>query len=182
MRISSVLFGVLALRVASVLGQVTQTLIDDLGQTVVEVVTTDPLGLLTTDTLLTLTTTTTPTTTATTATTTTPDVQQGPVGMPATQPPAAGPTQYVYTTTDALGEIIQVTDTFTPTFASSEGVRPTLTGTILDYSEWLTMVGGTSSAAVRPNAAASQWEVNKFVVGAFAATLSAILGGAWMVL
>lgn len=29
MRISSVLFGVLALRVASVLGQVTQTLIDE---------------------------------------------------------------------------------------------------------------------------------------------------------
>ncbi|KAK7678551.1 hypothetical protein QCA50_018423 [Cerrena zonata] len=187
MHVLQVLFGVLALRAWMVLGQ-TQTVVDDLGQTVVEVVTTNALGLFTTQTLqtllttaLTTATTTTPLTTA--ATTTTPDGQQGPVGQPATTPQEAGPTQYVYTTTDALGNTIQQTDTYTPTYNTIHTGPPTsIQGTILGYSQWLSMIG-TSTATARNGAAPLHWDANsKLLLGSLLATLSGILGGAWMVL
>ncbi|KAI0762051.1 hypothetical protein BC629DRAFT_1544618 [Irpex lacteus] len=147
----------------------TVTTTDTAGNTVVEVVTTDPqLGLPTTQILETLepgvvtptpsltsptATPITPTatsatlaTTATTATTQAPDGQQGPVGAPA---PIDGPAStyiYTYTTTDAAGDFTAIVDTYTPTVPTTAPFTPTGTGTILNFSAYLSMIGTNTVA------------------------------------
>lgn len=103
-------------------------------------------------------------TTATTATTQGPDGQQGPVGAPA---PIDGPAStyiYTYTTTDAAGtfslcpnistvlihlpagDFTAIVDTYTPTAPTTAPFTPTGTGTILNYSAYLSMIGTNTVA------------------------------------
>jgi len=110
----------------------TITTTDNLGESIVEVVASNPaLGVLTTQVIRTL-------------------VPQGPVGQPAATNP--GQTIYFYTTTNANGQPTEIMATFTPTYQAATGppyVAPS-NGTVLNYSQWLSMVGtntGTPSAA-----------------------------------
>lgn len=118
------------------------------------------------------------TTTTTSPTTTTTPVQQGPVGEPAAT--QTGETVFQYTTTDADGDTIVLTGTFTPTFESTQPIgSPTFTGTILNYSQWLSLVGSNTVPAV--NAALERWKMPKGLWVASVASLTGMLGGAWLV-
>ncbi|EGN99039.1 hypothetical protein SERLA73DRAFT_168593 [Serpula lacrymans var. lacrymans S7.3] len=170
----------------------TATVVDGAGYTVVEVVTIDPaLGLPTTEILRTLTGTgaissptssttpllaTTPTSTAALTTTTTAAQQQGPVGQPApTQAQVGGPTPYTYTTTDADGNTETLLGTFIPTGPESVLPTPTTTGTILDYSSWLGLVG-TNTLPAQSSARVS-WQLSGGWFGVMLGTLMSIVAG-----
>jgi hypothetical protein len=158
-----------------VLGDELLTSVDLAGQTVVLLITINDFGQPTTETLETLgrrqgpettsvatstfpTTTPTPTpttayhttySTTTPADTTTPEV----VGQPGPTPVAPGaPTPFVYTTTDADGNYVTVTATFTPTFPPTIPFTPTASGTILQYSDWLGKIGTNTGALNQPGA------------------------------
>ncbi|EPQ54145.1 hypothetical protein GLOTRDRAFT_139526 [Gloeophyllum trabeum ATCC 11539] len=134
---------------------------------IVEVITVtqDAEGLLTTETLETLpltntrtrttattdTTTTTPTLATTTTTTPVPQV----VGQPGPSP-ATGAIPYQYTTVVA-GATQVIQDTYTPTFPVITPVIPTSTGTVLDYSQWLSMVGTNTVASEKIAGATGTW-------------------------
>jgi len=133
------------------------------------------LGLPTTQTIQTLT-----STTSTSTTTTSPFVQQGPVGQPA--PTITGQTTvYQYTTTDAAGDTIVVTDTFTASFQSTQP-PPTqsFTGSVLDYSSWLSIVG-TNTVPVS-NAALARWAVPSSALRIGAGVVAGLVSGVWLVL
>ncbi|KAI5998824.1 hypothetical protein EDD15DRAFT_2242061 [Pisolithus albus] len=125
------------------------------GGTVVEVVTTNALGIAATSILSTLAPSTTNTLlnplTQTTASTTTTAAGGGGGGV--VEQPASvaatpgGPTPYTYTTTNALGQTVALQGIFTPTGPATVLPTPTTTGTILDYSSWLAMVGTNTVAA-----------------------------------
>ncbi|KAI0084115.1 hypothetical protein BDY19DRAFT_973898 [Irpex rosettiformis] len=148
----------------------TITATDANGNTVIEVVTINPqLGVPTTQTVQTLaagTSIASPTATPTTAliaTTQAPEGQQGPVGAPA---PINGPVStyvYTYTTTDAAGTNLPVlmlaaysrflvggftaiVDTYTATAPASAAFTPTGTGTVLNFSAYLSMIGTNTVA------------------------------------
>jgi hypothetical protein len=128
-------------------------------------------------------TTTTATSTTATAAATTAQGQQGPIGQPASTPAnAGGPTPYVYTTTDANGNYIPVSATFVPTFPSTTPYTPTGTGTILQYSAWLSMVGNNTGALNNPVASqganpASRMDVNfALLLATISTVLMSILG------
>ncbi|KAI6042460.1 hypothetical protein EDC04DRAFT_2658225 [Pisolithus marmoratus] len=124
------------------------------GVTVVEVLTTDVRGAITTAILSTLLPSTTNSllnqltqTTASTSSTTA-GGGGGVVEQPASQAlTPGGPTPYTYTTTNALGETTVVEGIFTPTGPATVLPTPTTTGTILNYSSWLAMVGTNTVAA-----------------------------------
>ncbi|KAI0346314.1 hypothetical protein BDW22DRAFT_1368756 [Trametopsis cervina] len=157
-------FCVLALA-CSVLAQ-SVTVTDAAGNTIVEVITVDPsIGLPTTIPVQTIpagqpapvspalpstpapptapvvTPTATPTPTPTPVQPTIPDGQQGPVGAPTPITGPAGAIVYTYTTTDANGAFTAIVDTFTPTSPASTPFTPTGSGTILNYSQYLSLVG-----------------------------------------
>lgn len=92
---------------------------------------------------------------STAAAATTTQVQQGPVGQPGTTPLSpGGPTPYTYTTTDANGNPVLATATFTPTFPATTSYTPTGSGTVIQYSAWLSHIGTNTGALNQP--AASQ--------------------------
>jgi len=114
----------------------------------------------------------------TTATTTTKQV--GPVGQPASAPlTPGGPTPFEYTTTDALGNTVVTQGTFTPTGPQTVLPVPTTTGTVLGYSQWLSMIGtytAPPSAARRMSMpVATGWYY--FAATAFAG----LVGGVWLI-
>lgn len=122
------------------------------------------------------------TTTATTAVaTTTPD--QGPVGQPAPTGGPQSPTVYTYTTTDAAGLTTGIIDTFTPSFYQSQQSPSLSSGTILDYSSWIGMVGTNTatSQSSQVSGARVHW-ASGGLYGVVVAALSSVLGGAWLVL
>ncbi|KII93919.1 hypothetical protein PLICRDRAFT_171621 [Plicaturopsis crispa FD-325 SS-3] len=150
------------------------------GATIVEVVTVDPVaGVATTETISTLISTSTPTTT--TAATEQPVVNAGPVGQPAATT-GTGVTIYTYTTTDANGVTTAVVDTFTPTYPPTVAVTPTGTGTVLPYSQWLSMVGTNTVAANAVSAGERRWRVERSAVGVSIGVLVGIGSGAWLAL
>ncbi|KAF8558099.1 hypothetical protein OG21DRAFT_1481639 [Imleria badia] len=171
-----------------------QTVVNGAGATVVESVTENAAGIPTTLVLSTLvgsstsqtlnplstasTTSNSLTNSLTLATTTTPQV--GPVGQPASEPlTPGGPTPYEYTTTDANGNTVVMQGVFTPTGPQTALPAPTATGTILGYSQWLSMIGthtAPASAARRMSMpVATGWYY-------FAATTFAgLVGGAWLI-
>ncbi|GBE88437.1 hypothetical protein BKA93DRAFT_768546 [Sparassis latifolia] len=183
----------------------TFTTTNPLGFTVVEVLTLDPLGLPTTEILSTVSsssalTSSTPsssssslssssssstpssTTVATptaTATTTPGAVQQGPIEQSPTNEGPAGPTQYTYTTTNAAGETIAVPAVFTPTFSPTTLPNPTTSGSVLQYSAWLSMIG---THTVPANSAMTRWSLERTWYGVAAGTLVGVVGGALLVL
>ncbi|KAH9941346.1 hypothetical protein B0H21DRAFT_893420 [Amylocystis lapponica] len=122
----------------------TETVVNAAGQTVVEVISLNAAGIPETQILSTvlssssaassstaaLTSSTTP---AVTTPTTTPPAVQGPVGQPAPTALAPTPTQYVYTTTNALGQTTAVQDVFTPSFAPTTTPAPGTSGTIINF-------------------------------------------------
>ncbi|KAI0249816.1 hypothetical protein BJV78DRAFT_1283636 [Lactifluus subvellereus] len=154
---------------SSVLGQQLLTTTNQAGNTIVVQTTTNAFGQPLTQILQTLApgavaSTTSPTTAAVTATstaataaaTTQAAVNQGPVGQPGATPEnPGGPTPYVYTTTNANGNYIPVSATFTPSFRSTTPYTPTGSGTVLQYSAWLSMVGSNTGAANNPVASAA---------------------------
>jgi len=155
----------------------TTTITDAAGNTIIEVITIDPVQEIpVTSTIETI-----PAAAAQTTTTTTPlDQQQGPVAQPAAT--EAGQTTFRYTTTDAAGDTIVVTDTFTPSFAPTAGTTPipTFVGTILSVNQWLSMVG-TNTVPVA-NAAIERWKFPRTLLSIGSAMLAGAVGGVWIVL
>ncbi|TDL25644.1 hypothetical protein BD410DRAFT_784684 [Rickenella mellea] len=152
----------------------TQTLQDPAGpagQSIVEVISVNSInGLPSTSILQTL----------AAAAPTDPLQQQGPVGQP---PPtvAGGVTTYKYTTTDANGDMTVIHDTFTPSFATTgTPAKPTLSGTIMQYSAFLSMVGNNTVPV--SNNAITPLKIPSHVWGIAAVVLAGALGGAWTVL
>ncbi|KAI9440083.1 hypothetical protein H4582DRAFT_1575391 [Lactarius indigo] len=187
-----------------VIGQQLITTTNQAGETIVEQITTNAFGQPLTQILQTLgpaatspatslspATSTTPTTTPTTtspaaATTTTPN-EQGPVGQPGSTPETpGGPTPFVYTTTDANGNYVAVSATFTPTFPQTIPYTPTSTGTILKYSDWLSQIGNNTGALNQPVASqaanpASRAGANiSLLSGAILSTVLAVVVGGWV--
>ncbi|KAH9999189.1 hypothetical protein BJV74DRAFT_823462 [Russula compacta] len=186
----------------------TVTVTNAAGASVVELVTTNALGQSITQTLQTLQPGSTTSNTATTATstsaataatsasttsssttaavTTPTQVQQGPVGQPATTPESAGGlTPYVYTTTDANGNFVTVSATFTPSFAATTPYTPTGSGTVLGYSVYLSMVGNHTAAAQAGNPASRAGVNLKLLLGAvslLSVVISDIIGRSLVVL
>ncbi|KAG9315133.1 hypothetical protein JVU11DRAFT_4256 [Chiua virens] len=170
----------------------TETAVNAAGATVVEVLSVNPLnGLATTVILQTITGATTSKTALTTASTTsnllqttalaTTTVPQGPVGQPASEPATpGGPTPYEYTTTDANGNTVVQQGVFTPTTPGTVLPVPTTTGSVLGYSQWLSMVGTytvPANAAHRTSiSVAAGWYY--FAATAFAG----LAGGVWLII
>ncbi|TFK47742.1 hypothetical protein OE88DRAFT_1665354 [Heliocybe sulcata] len=165
---------------------------------IVEVITltTDVLGLPSTMTLETLpytgTSTSTSTTTATTptlpatptpippaaaTTTTAPRV----VGAPGATP-GTGAIPYQYTTTNAAGATIVVPDTFTPSFAIITSVAPTTTGTVLDYSQWQSMVGTNTVADASVSSATGTWKPSRAFWAAALSSMVSLWSGLHLLL
>ncbi|KAF9456353.1 hypothetical protein BDZ94DRAFT_1302604 [Collybia nuda] len=168
------------------------------GNTIVQVVTLDPNGLGTTQTLQTLpgspltppvpsippttgTSTNTAATTAaatTAATTTATEGQQGPVGQPApTVALPSGVTPFTYTTV-IDGVTTEVSDNFTPTTPPTQSPQPGPAGSIMAYSEWLSIYGPkTTGQAANSNSGlqlGSGW--------AICSSMVMLLGGIWVLL
>ncbi|KAF8838597.1 hypothetical protein BDN67DRAFT_1004199 [Paxillus ammoniavirescens] len=113
------------------------------------------------------------------ATSTTP-VQVGPVGQPATQPPAGGPTPYTYTTTNANGETVAVEGIFTPTGPPTVLPPVTTTGTILNYSQWQSIVGTHTQPANAASRVSTPITTGWYHL--VATTFAGLAGGAWLVM
>lgn len=124
---------------------------------------------------------TSPTTAAATTAAAT-QVQQGPVGQPGSTPENAGdPTPFVYTTTDANGDFIPVTATFTPSFPSTTPYTPTGSGTVLQYSAYLSMVSSGGAGATQGANLASRPGVDiGLLLGGISTALMGVLGW-WLV-
>lgn len=127
------------------------------GETVVEFITTDAQGDSTTSILYILCSVSKPsselilsrstmTGTSTTAATTADDVPQGPVGQPGATATGTNPTPYTYTTL-VDGVLTAIADTFTPTFPASQSPTTAPSGSILDYSQWLSIYGPPPSSS-----------------------------------
>lgn len=128
--------------------------------------------------------TTAPTTSPTATATTTAGQVQGPVGQPASTPlTPGGPTPYTYTTTDANGNTVISTATFTPSFPATTPYTPSGTGTVLGYSQWLSMIGNNTSglnqpiASQAPNPASRAGVQLSVSLGAVLITIMGLLGG-----
>ncbi|KAL9714279.1 hypothetical protein Ac2012v2_002592 [Leucoagaricus gongylophorus] len=144
----------------------TLTTTDVAGVSVVVVVSTDPAGInppvfqtiqtlvpgvagdVLTTTSASTSTSTSPTSTLTTSTTTPPvaaaPIAQGPVAQPAPTPQGAGGvTPYTYTTV-INGVTTAVADNFTPTNPATTPYTPTRTGTIWNYSQYMSIFGPPS--------------------------------------
>lgn len=84
-----------------------------------------------------------------------------------------------------VGATIGVVDTFTPIFAPSTPYTPVSTGTVLQYSQWLSMVGGTSAAAAAASELSSGSQSLR-LDGSWLFTttgcLAGIMTGVWVVL
>ena len=119
-------------------------------------------------------------TTTTTPPTLTTDEQRGPVGQPA--PTITGQvTSYRYTTTDADGNTVVLSDIFTPSFPPTQPPPPpTLTGSILDFNEWLSVIG-TNTVPVLASGA-EPWRVPAGAYKIAAGMVTGIIGGAMLVL
>jgi len=158
--------------------QLTQTVTDAAGDSIIEVVTQNRQGVPTTSTVstiladaagaagaatsvttalttaLTTATTAAVATTATTATTAATLAQGGGVvGAPAptTNANPTGPTPFTYTT--VIGGVTTIVPAvFTPTFATVAPTHSTISGSILDYSQWLSEFGSSTSSAAASSA------------------------------
>jgi len=165
MRLSAIRFACAALLSYYARAQ-TVTTTDISGHSVVEIITVNPVnGVLTTQTIQTL-----------TPTTTTPDVQAGPVGQPATNT-GTGLTIYTYTTTDVDGATTAIVATFIPTFPASQSPSAPSSGTILNYSQYLSIYGTNTSTAL-PQLSTSQRladALKPLAVGALAVLCGGIL-------
>ncbi|KIM64259.1 hypothetical protein SCLCIDRAFT_641071 [Scleroderma citrinum Foug A] len=122
------------------------------GATVAEVITTNALGNSVTSILSTFQTSSTSnpllSTQTTKTTTTTTSVAQGVNEQPPAEPVSpGGPTPYEYTTTNAAGNPTVVQGIFTPTVPPTVLPSPTTTGTIIDYSSWVAIIGTNTVAA-----------------------------------
>ena len=92
---------------------------------------------------------------------------------------------YSYATTNQLGQVITVTDVFTPSF-SKANTPPTLsTGSILQYTDWLSIVGtntvppkqaARNAGSTRTANFVSTWLGTGFVV------VGGMACGVWLVL
>jgi hypothetical protein len=107
---------------------------------------------------------------------------QGPVGQPGATPAEAGdPTPFIYTTTDANGNYVTVQATFTPSFPQTTPYTPTGSGTVLQYSAWLSMIGSNTGAIGNPVASqganpASRADVNiPLLLGTMSIALMSLL-------
>ena len=82
---------------------------------------------------------------------------QGPVGQPGPAPSGA-PIVYQYTTTDSNGQTTVIIDTFTPSFApTGSAPLPSDSGTILNYSSWLSIIG--TNTVPPSNSAVARWKI-----------------------
>ncbi|KAG9098394.1 hypothetical protein FRC06_006445 [Ceratobasidium sp. 370] len=120
-------------------------------------------------------TTTTPlATSAPAVTTTTPRV----VGQPGPTAQDPGPTTYRYTTTDANGATIVITDTFTPSYGVTTIPTTAPAGTIIPYDQYTSAYGGGSNGGAISSGAARRFAA--FGVGA--TVVMCVLGGVTLLL
>ncbi|KAJ3476138.1 hypothetical protein NLI96_g11370 [Meripilus lineatus] len=168
-----------ALSVISVRSQ-TITTTNAQGATIVQVISTDPVALTpVTSIVQTLAATPTSPPSVVTASIGGPDVQQGPVGQPAPTLQQAPSTVYTYTTTDANGNTVAIVDTYTPSFPSSRPPVRITSGSILPYSEWLSLVG-TNTVLPAHSAAMVRWSLENNLLLMSLGVLTGMLGGAWL--
>ncbi|CUA78555.1 hypothetical protein RSOLAG22IIIB_13219 [Rhizoctonia solani] len=92
-------------------------------------------------------------TTANAVTTTTPRV----VGQPEPTTGEAGPTIYTYTTVDANGNTQTGVDTYTPTYDVTSVAYSAPAGTIIPYSDYTSVYGGSTAGVNQLNGASRQW-------------------------
>lgn len=117
----------------------------------------------------------------TTSSSTTADAGGGaPVQAPAPTG-SATPTVYTYTTTNAAGAATAIVDTFTPTYYQSAVSPSPWTGTIINYSSWLGIIG-TNTAPADQVASGARSPISRGWYGLAIAALSGMMGGAWLVL
>lgn len=106
------------------------------------------------------------------------------MGQPAATVPNSGETPYTYTTTDANGAYTAVAAIFTPSFAATQLPVLTTTGTILDYSAWIGLIGnattGLNGASTSQGAALSRTGTGS--LGVIVSIAAGIIGGAMLVL
>ncbi|KAH8112665.1 hypothetical protein DFH11DRAFT_1545630 [Phellopilus nigrolimitatus] len=157
---------VLACLTAALVRAQTLTATNALGQTIIEVVTVNPIaGVATTQTFANNTT----------------GRQPGPSrAAGATQ---TGQTTFQYTTTDAEGDTTVIQATFTPSF-NTIVVSPsqTFTGTVLGYSQWLSLVGTNTVAADSASSGGPKLHHVSRTLSVGAALLAGAMGGAWLVI
>lgn len=108
--------------------------------------------------------------------------QVGPIGQPQSTLPGQSETPFTYTTTNAEGLTVAVVATFTPSFPATVPRTGLATGTILSYSQWLSMVGTNTVAADSSSAGAKRWSVSGKWVGIIAGLVVGAAGGAGLVL
>lgn len=73
-----------------------------------------------------------------------------------------------------------IIDTFTPTFFTAQQSPATISGTVLDYSQWLSMIGTNTV----PAAQATGGQITLLpsaLYGVLGAAVSCVLSGAWLV-
>ena len=73
-----------------------------------------------------------------------------------------------------------IIDTFTPTFYTAQQSPATISGTVLDYSQWLSMIGTNTV----PAAQATGGQITLLpsaLYGVLGAAVSCVLSGAWLV-
>ena len=120
--------------------------------------------------------------TTTTTSTSTTSTQQNPIqGQPVTAT-GTGLTTFEYTTTDAAGNTEVLEGTFTPTF-DTVIVTPSLTfsATVLDYSQWLSIVGTNTVAAANIASSAERLHIPLALWNMCIALIVGAAGGAWFV-
>ncbi|KAG5639145.1 hypothetical protein H0H81_006404 [Sphagnurus paluster] len=123
--------------------------------------------------------TTSSTSTTAPVTVTPPPVPEGPVGQPqATSFSPGGVTPYTYTTVvDGVTSVL--VDNFTPTNPATQPITVGASGTILDYSSWLSQYGaqttGKSGSGARA-ASVAGWQ------GVFLSGALAVFGGVLVLL
>lgn len=125
--------------------------------------------------------TTRPSTTVSLATSTSSTPQGGGVvGQPVTPTVEPyGPTPFQYTTTNGLGQATVVQGIFTPTAPPTTVPSPTMTGTVLDYSAWLGMIGTNTVPANAASRLSSSISAGWYcLVGTI---LAVFASGAWII-
>ncbi|KAF8518214.1 hypothetical protein JB92DRAFT_2121300 [Gautieria morchelliformis] len=110
-----------------------------------------------------------------------PVITQGPVAQPApTVPVGQGVTQYTYTTVNALGETVTLSDIFTPTYNTLSPPSSPAVGTVLGMSAWSALIG--TNTAGGPTNGAERWQLTRYGAGGLLVLACGIVMGALAVL
>jgi len=115
---------------------------------------------------------------------TTSDSGPGPVQSPGSAPTGITAITYTYTTTDADGDNTAIVAVFTPTQPATQPPPTLPSGTVWDYSSWLSLVGTNTAQAnvINSTSGAMTWRLGGHAVAAGATVFAGALAGALVVL